>query len=225
MNDVRIESGDVARDSLGQNPSLANVSLVSNSAGKDTGNQLSGAVVEMGVIEEEVTTLTKGVVAKRGPKLAVTLSEQLEPAEVAGLSATQRNVMEFLLAGESVAESARRAGLSRSTIFNWLKQDAVFRSLYNQWQSQMEEGAHGRLRRMSEKAADAVERALERNDAKTAMRLLEKLGMLKEREIGPTDPAEMREKMENEKKAKTIARRREKAKLGMEDSFVDFGLG
>ena len=73
--------------------------------------------------------------------------------------------MELLVGGKSVAETARLAGVGRATVFRWLKNDSVFRAALNQWHDQIESGCQSRLLSLTDKAADAIEKALDAGDA------------------------------------------------------------
>src|ERR1700683_5528484 len=95
------------------------------------------------------------------------------------LGSEQEAALAHLLSGKSLVESARFARISRQTLYRWMKEDPVFQAAYNQWQEEMRNSARARLMAMSEKAAKAVETALERGDAKTAMQLLKGLGFLR----------------------------------------------
>jgi transposase-like protein len=103
------------------------------------------------------------------------------------LAAHQQATLELLVTGKSIAETARSAGVSRMTIHRWLKHDPVFRAAYNQWHEQLRESCRSRLQAMTDKAADALEKALEAGDARSALQLLKGMGMIKERPAEPTE--------------------------------------
>ncbi len=136
----------------------------------------------------------------------------------------QQTAMELLVGGKSVAETARLAGVGRATVFRWLKNDPVFRAALNQWHDQIESGCHSRLMSLTDKAGDAIEKALDAGDARTAMQLLKGMGMIKERATGPTDPEEIRTRSEIEREQRRIGLKRDRAKLSTEDMEAEMGL-
>lgn len=94
------------------------------------------------------------------------LVEQRDEKQIGRLAADQQNAMELLVMGKTIAETARSAGVSRTTIYHWLRNDPVFQAAYNQWHDQLEEGCRSRLLTLTDKATDAIEKALENGDAR-----------------------------------------------------------
>lgn len=122
-----------------------------------------------------------------------------------GLGVRQQAALDLLCCGTSVAETARTAGVSRVTIYNWIRHDPVFRAAYNQWQEEMEESCRARLAMLTGKATMALEKALEAGDAKAAVQLLRGMGIIRASERRATDSQEVRrragveaKKLENE---------------------------
>jgi hypothetical protein len=140
------------------------------------------------------------------------------------LPANQQTALELLVGGKSVAETARLAGVGRATVFRWLKNDPVFRAAVNQWHDQIESGCQSRLLSLTDKATDAVEKALDAGDARTALQLLKGMGMIKERAVGPTDPEEIRTRNEIEREQRRIALKGDRAKLSMADMEAEMGI-
>ncbi len=133
-----------------------------------------------------------------------------------GLAAKQRTAMETLVAGGSVTEAARSCGVSRTTIYQWLKHDATFQAAYNQWHEMMEQSCRSRLKMMLDKASSALEKALEGGDAKAALQLLKGMGMIRANE---EEKSTVAEEVERENQIK----RRSRAKLASDEMFADFG--
>ncbi len=140
------------------------------------------------------------------------------------LGVEQQTALESLLTGKSIAETARSAGVSRMTIWRWMKHDPAFRAAYNQWHDQLQESCRSRLHALTDKATDALEKALEAGDARTALQLLKGLGMIKERPAGPTDPEEIEKTLAIEEKRRELKFRREKARLRDEELMADAGI-
>jgi hypothetical protein len=139
------------------------------------------------------------------------------------LPADQRTALEMLLTGRSITETAQSAGVSRDTIYRWLKHDPVFRATYNQWHDPLDESCQSRLLALTDKATDAVEKALEAGDARTALQLLKGMGMIRPRAVGPTDPEEVKKVMEMEKERRKIELRKEKGRLSNDAETADLG--
>ena len=99
----------------------------------------------------------------------------------ADLRGKQQAALEVLSSGKSVAEAARTVGISRTSIHRWIRQDPVFQEAYQQWKQAVTEASRTRMLTLSEKAADAVEKALEAGDAKLGLQLLKGLGHVSEK--------------------------------------------
>ena len=140
-----------------------------------------------------------------------------------GLMAEQQTALELLLLGKSVAETAKSAGVARSTVHRWLKHDAAFRAAYNEWHDQLMQSSRSRLLMLTDKATDALEKALEAGDARARLQLLKGMGLIKDEPAGPTDPKEVKTTMELEEKRRKIELRREEGKLSNDDKTADLG--
>jgi hypothetical protein len=98
-------------------------------------------------------------------------------------------------------------------LYKWLNEDAVFAAACNQWRAERKNSVMMRMMRMTEKAADAVEKSLEEGDGKLGLRMLEKMGVVKDEEIGPTDANEVEEGRKIARKKKELARKKENAEM------------
>jgi predicted DNA-binding protein YlxM (UPF0122 family) len=143
-------------------------------------------------------------------------SAVLARVELDELSGEQRTALEMLVGGKSLAETARTAGVARSTIYEWLKKDAGFRAAYNQWHEMMKESCRSRLKMMLDKATSAVEKALDAGDSKAAIALLKGMGMIEKEQERSTDARDVAR--ENSTKV-----RRKRAKLIGEEMMAEFG--
>ena len=91
-----------------------------------------------------------------------------------GLRQAEHAALGELVRGKSVRESAKSAGVGKSTVYRWIKNNPKFLAEYNIWHEEMEQKTRSRMLGMLCKAADAVEVALEEGDAKLGMRLMKK---------------------------------------------------
>jgi AcrR family transcriptional regulator len=142
----------------------------------------------------------------------------------APLAGPKQAALELLLTGKSIAESARSAGVARSTLYEWLKNDPVFQAAYNAWHEEMRESSRSRLLMLTDKATVAVEKALEAGDAKTGMQLLKAMGMLKDRPPGPTDVEDVKRVAGLEKRKKAAQREREEVRALEDERLSRVGI-
>jgi AcrR family transcriptional regulator len=140
------------------------------------------------------------------------------------LAGPQQAALELLLTGKSIAETARSAGVSRTTVYQWLKSDPVFQAAYNEWHEEMRESSRSRLLMLTDKATNAVEKALESGDAKMGLQLLKSMGMLKDRPAGPTDPDEVTRIAGLEKRKRVARREREEVRTREEEMLSKAGI-
>ncbi|MGA2232562.1 MAG: hypothetical protein ABSH22_16825, partial [Tepidisphaeraceae bacterium] len=126
--------------------------------------------------------------------------------DLAALPAPQRAALELILSGKSISEAARSSGVGRTTIYNWLRTDPVFQAAFNQWQDEMEKSCRARLLTFTDKAADAVYQAVENGDAKLAMQLLKGMGILSPAAPRLTDPDEIKQDADLDRKRRRSER-------------------
>lgn len=129
---------------------------------------------------------------------------------LAQLAGEQRTAMEQLLLGKSICDVATASGVARTTIYRWLKKDPNFQAVYNQWHEEMRESCRSRLLMLSDKAAGAIEKALDGGDARSALQLLKAIGLLAPTPPRPTDA-------EDVKREADIERKRWKTKLEIDE--------
>ena len=150
------------------------------------------------------------------PVAVVSLTEQL------GLSLTtqQRKAIEQLTSGRTLVESATAAGVSRMTLYRWLKGDAVFQAAFNAWQNDLLDTARARVLSLTDLAVTTVARSMGRGDGKTALRILERVGVLDRAQPGSTDATEIARQQKLTQKRAEIAARSEARQVMMEDSLT-----
>ena len=136
--------------------------------------------------------------------------ESPDGAGPAGLSAAQRTAIEWLTAGESAVSAAAAAGVNRTTVYRWLKADPAFQAAYNAWQSDVLATARARLLALTDAAVTTVTAAVARGDARTALAVLQRQGLLAPPQPGPTDPELIARERE-------VARRRAEVRVAREE--------
>jgi transposase len=183
-------------------------------AGVTAGGAATGGLVlsdaEGSAVKAEISVASNG----RGGGERVSVSTGKEKSGT--LSNEQRTALELLVLGKSVSEAARTSGVSRVTIYSWMKRDATFQACYNGWQDEMRKSCRGRLMKMTDKAASAVQAALDRGNAQVAMQLLKGMGMIGPVRVGATNPEEVKMRME-------LKNRRKAVRLAEADAKVEMG--
>jgi hypothetical protein len=94
------------------------------------------------------------------------------------LSKPQLSAIEALAAGRSMNEAAAVAGVDRSTLYRWRRDDDDFRAALAGIRNDAREELRTRLLTMATKACVVVETALDAGDAKTAIAILRGCGAL-----------------------------------------------
>ena len=88
-----------------------------------------------------------------------------------GISAAQLRAIEMLLTGMPVTKIAQRLGIDRKTLYEWRK-NPVFQAEYNRRRLEASDAMDQRLRRLSDKAVDVVEKHLDEGSLQAATALL-----------------------------------------------------
>lgn len=110
------------------------------------------------------------------------------------LSHPQRQALDLLARGRSIRSAAREAGIGRSTLYRWLRDDPEFIGAYNLWNDELIESARARLASLINAAVDAMGRAIRKGDPRSAATLLKAMNVLTPRIPGPHEPVEVIER-------------------------------
>jgi hypothetical protein len=122
-----------------------------------------------------------------------------------GLSTDQAIALNAIMSGGTIAAAAAKANIRRSTIYEWLQRGHPFAEALQMWKQDLAATARTRLLMLTDQATSAVALALRRGDSKTALRLLERIGILAAPPIGETH-IEARTKNEQQKTIITITK-------------------
>jgi hypothetical protein len=126
------------------------------------------------------------------------------------LPPAQRTAIELLTSGKTLVAAATAVGVTRMTLYRWLKADAAFSAAYNAWQKDILDTARARLLALSDLAVSTVAKSMAQGDARTAVKLLQSLGALELPQPGSTDPDEILRVQKLERmKAQTALRKAE----------------
>jgi hypothetical protein len=131
---------------------------------------------------------------------------------IEGLSGAQETALAALPAGGTFVKAAAEAGVSRVTVYRWVRDDPHFQAAYTAWQQEAAESARARLVKLADKAVDVVERALDRDDEKVALKVLRGVGALRKGRKASTRPEVLDLKIQLRNKREL--RRAETAMLG-----------
>ena len=90
----------------------------------------------------------------------------------------QLDALEALGAGATVTEAARQAGVDRTTVHRWLRDNFSFQAAWNRLRRDLEREAETRIERLAHEALGAVEDAVASGDARVALAVLKGVGLL-----------------------------------------------
>ena len=122
------------------------------------------------------------------------------------LTNQQERVLERLLAGDTVTAAAKAVKLDRSTVHRWFREDLEFQAAYNEGRYELRAATRDRLFRLTERAAETVEHAVESGDVRTSLRLLERLGLLTPPGIGSVNVEDLEVQRMRQENARAEAR-------------------
>jgi hypothetical protein len=162
------------------------------------------------------------------PQTATPFDPQQMAAETAakavpGVSPSQLIALECLLAGQNMIDSALAAGVDRSTLHRWLRNDFNFQAALNRGRRDLQENFSHRLDRLNIDAAACVGRAVHEGDVKAALEVLKRLGTLAKSAVGSDDPAVLQSQTESE--ARRHARRAKLAAIQQAEAVTGAKLG
>jgi hypothetical protein len=126
-----------------------------------------------------------------------------------GLSPAQRTAIEKLTTGHTLIASATAAGVSRVTLYRWLKHDLTFLAAYNAWQHDAIATARARLLALTDTAVTTVQNSIVKGDGRLALNLLIHLGIADRPTPGPTEVDELEAEESLSRQRQEIDRRKE----------------
>jgi transposase-like protein len=127
--------------------------------------------------------------------------------ETARLSPTQITVLDALLSGKTATDAAAAAGVSRSALYKWLRQDYAFQAALNRGRRDCQQAVACRIEQITADAAECVAGAVRNGDVKTALEILKQTGALAPAKIGSDDELtlQIQEQLKNEQRDMGIA--------------------
>lgn len=118
------------------------------------------------------------------------------------LDPLQLQVIELLMAGQTVSEACKRVGLDRSTYYLWAKSDPVFVSEMSRARAELRHSFRIRLAKMTDQAIGVVEELLANAEdpkirMQAALSILKANGLLEpdKEAVGSIDPEDVARSM------------------------------
>jgi len=127
----------------------------------------------------------------------------------ADLPPQQTRALAALLGGATITAVADSAGVDRTTVHRWLRDDPDFQAACNAVRRGLRREVEASIERVVHQAIETVSAAIEEGDVRAALAILKGAGVLGgySSEIGPEDPTEV------EEEAEFAARERESDRL------------
>lgn len=114
------------------------------------------------------------------------------------ISPSQERAIEALVAGATVTDAAKAAGVSRQSLHRWRRDSFAFQARLNAARRDLREEVERRLQALAVEAIESVCRAIQGGDAKAGLAILRGLGLLsgQRADIGEEDPAVLKAESE-----------------------------
>ena len=119
-------------------------------------------------------------------------------ASQSGLTAMQSEVMSALLSGETIKAAAELAGVDRSTVHRWLRDDWHFQAARNRGIDAIQTATITGLQALAQSALEVIQKAISDGDQHTAINVLKGVGLLSRHQLTPRsgNPDVLREESE-----------------------------
>ncbi len=107
------------------------------------------------------------------------------------LSPAQHAVLEAMLAGRTITAAAVAAGVGRAAVYRWLKNDFLFQAELNRGLSELRRAIFVNVHRLTAKAVQCVEKAIDEGNVKVALEVMRRAGLFNLPPTGSDDPAKL----------------------------------
>ena len=94
------------------------------------------------------------------------------------LSPTQQKALSALGEGATITAAADAAGVDRTTVHRWPREDFAFQADWNRLRAEIRKDNVARIEHLADSAFDAVRTAIEEGDARIAVTVLKGIGLL-----------------------------------------------
>lgn len=116
-------------------------------------------------------------------------AEQTPSPLLSSLSRQQRQVLQVISVGDSIALAAAHARVCRTTVYRWLRTDVAFRAAYSAWQQEVLNSAQSRLLEALDDAVTTIRDAVAEGNTELAMKLIQGFSALRRPEPNPMEDA------------------------------------
>jgi hypothetical protein len=129
--------------------------------------------------------------------------------EFGDLSPVMEQVVVALVAGSTVTKAAEAAGVDRTTVHRWLRDNWTFQAALNRARREFRDGVRSHLEKVAERAVQTVSEAVEAGDVRAALGVLKGLGFLAGHvtAVGLGDPEALRDEAESAREEAEAERR------------------
>jgi hypothetical protein len=133
-----------------------------------------------------------------------------------GLTTAEALAMHCLMKGGNITAAAVAAEVTRMTIYEWLEPGRPLAVALDTWKRDLANTARTRLLLLSDVATQNVRAALMHGDTRTALKVLEKMGILDSPPVGPSE-SEVRAQRERHKTEQSQRKARDAERV---DEFI-----
>ena len=113
-------------------------------------------------------------------------------AEAPELPARRFAALDALLSGRTATDAAAAAGVSRTTLYNWLGKDYRFQAALNRGRRDLRQAVACRADQLASEAAECVVQAVRKGDVRAALEILKCANIFAASRIGSDDEAVLR---------------------------------
>jgi AcrR family transcriptional regulator len=106
------------------------------------------------------------------------ISSDSDTISNANLSPAQAQVIAALAQGRTVTDAARDAGIHRTTIHHWFRNEPLFKTAFQEAQREYSETMHDGMRELATRAVETLRNLLDNPDTPPAVRLRTALAIL-----------------------------------------------
>ena len=150
-------------------------------------------------------------------------------ADAKSLTPHQIRTLQLLANGVSITDAALDTGVSRNTIYRWLRCHPTMRAMHERWKQVCHDSAQSRLIALQDTAVEVLAEQLEtKRNPRVAAMLLDKMGAMRPPEIKATTPTAAQREIELERRQRNIQlaertkrTRRDEDSIYDEDKLVD----
>ena len=99
----------------------------------------------------------------------------------------QERAIGLMASGKTATDAAAGVGVSRATLYRWMRDDPAFVAAWNAWQGDQRQATRAQLLGLSGEAVAAVRGAMQKGDGRLGLAMLKAMGLLAEQAVGSED--------------------------------------